>query len=394
MSELINNRQEKLKQIIKSIHEGKSLEEAKKEFKKHFNDVSTEEITRMEQALIQDGMAVEEIQKLCDIHAEVFKGSISDIHKKEDFTKEPGHPLQVLIEENDRIEKLINEEIKPYLNKTDKTSILMLRVAFDRLMEIDKHYKRKELLMFPFLEKKGINGPPKVMWGVDDEIRAMIKEIIKLLSQVEINFDELNNKIIKTTDKVLDMVFKENNILSPLLSTNLDLFNWIMVDLGSDDIGYFLEAPKVKWNKKEEEKQEETISLNNINFNTGKLSLLELTSIINTLPFDMTFVDKNGYVKFFSEGKKRIFERPKTILGRHVTMCHPPGSVHVVEAILNSFINNEKDVEDFWIPFKNMFVLIRYFAIRDKDNNYLGCLELTLDIKPYRDLEGEKRILE
>ena len=218
MSEFINNqavRQEKLRKLIRSLHEGKPLEQAKKEFKEEFATITTEEITKMEQGLIQEGMQVSEIQKLCDVHAAVFEGSISDIHApKTDVDFIPGHPVNVFIEENKLIEKVISEEIEPYLSQSGKTAILMLRVGFDRLKEIDKHYARKEYLFFPSLEKKGITAPPKVMWGVDDEIRADLKSTISALSSVNVDEVLTYDLIRKTITKIRDMISKENNILN------------------------------------------------------------------------------------------------------------------------------------------------------------------------------------
>jgi len=403
MSEWINNvsikRQEMLKKIIKGLHEGKSIEDAKKEFKEHFEDVTTAEISQMEQSLIKDGMAIEEVQRLCDVHASLFDGSISDIHPIKDHTKIPGHPVQVFLEENNRIEQLIKDEIQPYVEQTGKTAGLMLRVGFDRLKEIHNHYARKEYLFFPNLEKKGITAPPKVMWAVDDEIRSEIKIILNDLGSVDSNEEKTRLQIKSTLQKIIDMVFKENNILMPLLLENLSFFDWIIVDSSSSEIGYFLEKPKFSWKKDEqasdsdEEQQIQTTKVGEVVFDTGSLSFEEVNQMMNTLPFDMTFVDKDGYVKYFTQGTDRVFDRPLTIIGRHVSMCHPPASVHVVEDIIESFRSGKKNNEDFWIQMKGMFVLIRYFAVRSKIGEYLGTLEITQNVKPIRELEGEKRLV-
>lgn len=403
MSELINNqqklRQEKLKALILSLHAGKPLEVAKKEFKEAFGSITTEEITELEQALIRDGMEVSEIQRLCDVHAALFDGSIADIHRQKDATMTPGHPVQVFLEENTRLERLIQEEIDPYLAQTGKTAILMLRVAFDRLKEIDKHYARKEYLFFPHLEKKGITAPPKVMWGVDDEIRQDIKALIDALGRVDMEEKTILDLARQVVTKVRDMISKENNILIPLLKETLSFYHWITIDVASPEMGWFLEAPKTTWKKTEEPQEQshvrDSVSTDNlVRFDAGMLSLDQLNSLLNTLPFDLTFVDKDGYVRYFTQGKERIFARPATIIGRHVTLCHPPASVHVVEAIIAAFESGEKDHEDFWIQLKDQFVMIRYFAVRDKDGEYLGTLEVTQNIGPIRDLKGEKRLIE
>jgi len=402
MSEFINNaskRQDRLKSIIKSLHTGTSVEDAKAEFKKHFDNVSTAEITQMEQALIKEGMQVEEVQRLCDVHASIFDGSISDIHALSDNSTKPGHPAQVLQEENDRIEKLINEEIRPYLSEKGETAILMLRVGFERLQQIGNHYGRKENAIFPRLEKKGITAPPKVMWAIHDEVRAEIKAILNNLSQKDFELNQSLNLINENLGKIEDMIVKENNILVPLLMENFNLYDWIIIDEVSDELGYFLEKPKVKFSNNNPdivvpEMQEQTTgSLQAIQFGAGSLSQTEVNALLNTLPLDMTFVDKEGNVKYFSQGKERIFDRPSTIIGRHVSMCHPPSSVHVVEEIIESFESGRKDNEDFWIRMKDMFVYIRYFAVRDPSGDFLGTLEITQNIKPITELQGEKRLV-
>ena len=171
-------------------------------------------------------------------------------------------------------------------------------------------------------------------------------------------------------------------------------FDWVLVDSSSDEIGYFLEKPKASWKKAEsDEAIEEEHITGEVKFDAGSLSPEVLNQLLNTLPLDMTFVDHEGHVKYFTQGKERIFDRPKTIIGRHVNMCHPPQSVHVVEEIVESFKSGEKDNEDFWIRMKDMFVYIRYFAVRSKNGEYLGTLEVTQNIKPIVELEGEKRLV-
>ena len=399
MSELINNRQLKLKNLILSLHEGKPLEEAKAEFKRDFETITTEEITQMEQALIKDGMQVSEIQRLCDVHAAVFDGSISDIHNlKQDVTMTPGHPVAVFLNENTQIEKLITEEIEPYLNQSSKTAMLMLRVGFDRLKQIDKHYARKEYLFFPHLEKKGITAPPKVMWGVDDEIRKDINEVITLLGQIGARETDILTKAKQAITRVKDMISKENNILIPLLKDTLTFMNWISVDAATPEIGWFLEKPNQSWKKEAKQPHENEVistpNLNDVPLGAGALSVAQLNAMLNTLPLDLTFVDADGYVKWFTQGSERIFARPATIIGRHVTMCHPPASVHIVEAIVESFKSGRKTHEDFWIRLNDMFVHIRYFAVKDEHGIFLGTLEITQNIKPIIELKGEKRLID
>lgn len=405
MSELINNsefRQKKLKELIKELHNGKTVDEVKAEFQKHFSDVSTTEISQIEQALVKEGLPIEEVQRLCDVHASVFKGSISDIHATKDFSKIIGHPVNILVEENKAIEKLIEEEINPhydaYFKKPNPTSHLMLRIGFERIMEIEHHYSRKEYAFFPFLEKYGITAPAKVMWGVDDEIRSELKEVNKILSSAKIDNDDLKVKIDSVLNKITEMIFKENNILIPLFSETFKFYDWIKIDESSEEFGYCLVKPLHPWkmeNKEEViEKEEKKVQTDAVEFDAGFLLSKEINAILNTVPIDLTYIDKDNKVKYFSQAKERIFQRPKTIIGRDVALCHPPTSVHIVDKIVESFRSGEKDHEDFWIQRGNLFVLIRYYAVRDNEGNYLGTLEVTQNIKPLRDLEGEKRLLE
>jgi len=128
-------------------------------------------------------------------------------------------------------------------------------------------------------------------------------------------------------------------------------------------------------------------------FETGELSVKELETLLNTLPVDITFVDKEDRVRYFSQSKDRIFPRTKAVIGRRVQQCHPQKSLHVVEQILSDFKNNKRDVAEFWIDLKGRLVYIRYFAVRDEADSYLGCLEVTQDIADIKEIKGEKRLL-
>src|SRR6056297_61161 len=179
MSENINNREHRkkvIKDIIKQLHEGKELEEVKEHFAKAFEGVSAAEITEAENALIAEGLPVSEVQRLCDVHASVFKGSIENIHKPNDESEIPGHPANILIRENKVIETFLEEDIKPLISKLFKEEFLLkFKSKMEELLElVDLHYVKKENLLFPYMEKYGITAPPKVMWGVDDEIRQEI----------------------------------------------------------------------------------------------------------------------------------------------------------------------------------------------------------------------------
>lgn len=398
MSQLINNREvrkETLKDIIKQLHEGKSVDEVKGQFDEVFKGVSAMEISEAEAALVMEGVQVEEIQKLCDVHAAVFKGSIEEIHQEETKLENiPGHPINTLVKENREIEKIL-KEIKE--NLVDISENDSLRNAIDKLLKIDIHYAKKENLMFPYMEKYDIIAPPKVMWGVDDEIRADIKEVKKVLSEPFEDSDKVIKMIEGIIERVNEMIFKEENIMIPMLTEKLTEDEWKTIADDSDEYGYIIDDVKTWIPKRITSgiviKKEENIDNGQIGLPTGSFTAKELCNMLNTLPFDITFVDKNDTVKYFSQGKERIFPRTKTILGRTVSNCHPPASVHVVEQIVEDFKAGKKDNEDFWINMRGQFVYIRYFVVRDEKGEYLGTLEVTQDIKHIQELTGEKRLV-
>jgi len=405
MSELINNREKRkkaLKEMIMELHNGKELEEVKPKFENLFGGISAREISDLEQEIIMEGMPVQEVQRLCNVHAAVFKGSIEDIHRE--ANEIPGHPIHTFMLENRALERLIEESIKPHLKEFEenphKEIVYLLLEDFNLLYDIDKHYSRKENLIFPFIEKYGITAPPQVMWGVDDEIRASIKEVKSLLLKEDRVKIEIVKKVQDLIYEITEMIFKEESILFPMTIDNLSQDEWITIMEESEEIGYCLTGPAEKWQPErvEPEDQEGEEGKKNdrgyIKFETGFLSSKEISAIFNNLPVDITFVDKHDVVKYFSQTKERVFARTKAIIGRDVSNCHPPSSVHVVEDIVNDFKSGKKDSEEFWIQLGEVFVYIRYFAVRDEDGEYMGTLEVTQNIQPIQQIKGEKRLME
>ncbi len=414
MSELINNReamidtnkqkrQAILKEIIMQLHDGKDPKEVKEQFANLISGVSASEISEMEAGLIKDGMPVEEIQRLCDVHAEVFKGSIEEIHKEVKEEEKPGHPVRVLKEENFAIEDLIKNSILPKLrdfavNRMGKVKFSIIE-DINLLMDIEKHYSRKENILFPYMEKYGITAPPKVMWGVDDEIRRDIKDFKAFLLQDDIDVEELEKKAEAVTTKILDMIFKEESIMLPMLIDVLTEDEWLKIAEDSEEIGYCIVAPSEKWRPErvavEKKAKEETEGglAGYVKFDTGILKVEELERVLNTLPFDITFIDKDDIVKYFSQPEERFFPRTKSVIGRTVQNCHPHASVKTVEKILDDFKSGAKDSESFWIKIRGEFIYIRYFAVRDAKGDYMGTLEVTQNIKPIQEITGEKRLL-
>ncbi|WP_019640175.1 DUF438 domain-containing protein [Paenibacillus fonticola] len=420
MSEMINNReyavpeqsrrQQLLKEIIKELHQGKSVEEVKARFEEAVGDVTVTEISAMEHALMEEeGIPVSEVQRLCSVHTAIFKGSIEEIHRSSKPEEQPGHPVHTFKLENREIERHVNFKLELHKDKFGREdsseNVYKLVEDLNLLLDLDKHYSRKENLLFPYLEKYGIYGPTKVMWGVDDAIRAMIKEVKEKLLNYKGSETDRNVLLIdleRVITEVNEMIFKEENILLPMALEKLTEDEWLKIAAESDVIGYCLTAPEAEWvperaplpfADQEGETDDGRLPQGLIKFETGVLSVAQLEAIMNHLPVDLTYIDEHDIVRYFSHGKERIFARTKAVIGRTVQNCHPPQSMHIVDALLDDFKTGRKDSEDFWIPFKDKFVYIRYFAIRNDEGRYMGTLEFTQNIAPIQALEGQKRIM-
>ncbi len=406
MSELINNtenRKKLLKQLILQLHEGVAPEQVRQQIITLMKKVPYGIVVEVEQELLREGLPEEEVIKLCDIHSQVLDGNIDHTGSKE---IPAGHPVDTFKKENAALIKECNEirqiihELKDLEEFDLKKYTNQIRAKFNALMDVDKHFQRKENLLFPFLEKKNITGPPKVMWAKDDEIREKLKASIEAADiNVIKETDDMNNAInylfIPAVEAVEDMIMKEEEILFPMTLDSLTELEWYEIYQQTPDIGFCLIDPDTEWQPQEVEEKIETSRSNEnlIQLPTGSFTAKELNALLNTLPFDITFVDKDDKVRYFSHGKERIFVRNRAILKRDVRMCHPPSSVHIVNQIIEDFKSGKETEAPFWINFKGKFVHINYFAIRDENGEYLGTLEVTQDLTELRKLEGEQRLL-
>jgi len=391
MSQGISNQGKKqmIKDIIRELHKGMTPQEAKEKFEKEIGSITSFEIAQIEQELINEGVPVDEIKQFCSVHALLFESILSESLKDVDY---PVHPVNLLKQENQQIKRL-TEKIKRVIRENDMDK---LKDLLEQLSKVDLHYAAKEHLLFPYLEKHGFMGPSKVMWGKDNDIRSMMKEAIANFKETEFE-DYLKKHLEPLIEEIDSMIFKEENILFPTALEMLSPQEWVDILKEMKETGFaFIKLPATLDKLIDEFEKSlsisPTIENNQVIFETGKLSLTELESIFNTMPVDITFVDADDRVKYFSKSKDRIFLRTKSVIGREVRNCHPPQSVDRVMQIIEWFKKGEKDSVDFWINFKGRLIYIRYFAVRDKDGKYLGTLEVTQDITQIRDLRGEKRL--
>jgi len=405
MSEIINNskkRKDLLKHMILQLHNGEAPDLVRNRLVELLQSIPYDEVVEVEQELISEGLPVEEVLKLCDVHQMVLDGHIDQSGTK---IVPPGHPVDTFKRENRELEKVIIEleklfdEIKVIRESEINQWLIKVHTHLNNLMDVDKHYKRKEYLLFPFLEKYEITGPPKVMWGKHDEIRALLKASIESVSTKEVlTPDELQTiselVLIPAVKGVSDMILKEEEILLPMSMDKLTDDDWYSIYRQTNEFGYCLYDPQTEWKPEGVEISEVSFNTgNNFQLTTGSFNLNEMEALFRTLPVDITFVDEHDKVKFFSLGPDRIFARNRAIIGRDVRMCHPPSSVHVVEQILNDFKSGKENSAAFWISMMGRFIYIEYFALRNEDGSYLGTIEFTQDLTKLRKLEGEQRLL-
>jgi DUF438 domain-containing protein len=372
------DRKEMLKKLLQDMHKGVDIEILKSRFKEAVGDISSAEIGKLEQQLIDDGfLKIEEISKLSDLHVELFR-DVLDV--KPDYVTIPGHPIHTYLQENLEIANRIRRiRSAPEENKLE---------LFCDLMKVDIHYARKENQIFPILERNGISGPPQVMWAVHDEIREILKT-------------GKSEDIESALKKVEDMIYKEEHILFPLTLETFKESDWIDVQKGEEEIGFiFGVKPGNEWKPSTAEDihapqpLSTTIAEGTLNLNIGNLTLEQVNVMLKTLPVDLTFVNEKDEVAYYSDTEDRIFPRSRGIIGRKVQNCHPPQSIHVVENILNKFKSGAKDMAEFWIQMGGQFILIRYYAMRDDNGNYVGTLEVSQELTRLREIDGERRLLQ
>ncbi len=407
MSELINNRTHRIqtmKEIIRHLHQGKAPDQVRDQLRQFVRETDASEIAAMEQELISEGMPVEEVQSMCDLHSSVLREIL--VQPIQPYTP-PGHPVDTLREENTalgeavgRLRAVMRRVAAPPDAAEPGDELAAWRQAYNDLMDVEKHYQRKEHLLFSCLERHGITGPSKVMWGKDDEVRALLKTLGEALAAQGATAAEWRIVIETLAEPALaaveEMIFKEERVLLPMAQNALTEEEWGEIWQQSPQYGYCLVEPRQGYQPPrptDPARVAAVASNESLLFPTGALTPEQIRGLFGALPVDLTFVDAEDRVRYFSEGPDRIFARSKAILGRKVQHCHPPKSVHIVEQILDDFKTGRHSVAEFWINFHGRFVHIRYFAVRDAKGSYLGTLEVTQDLTRLRALEGERRRL-
>lgn len=297
------------------------------------------------------------------------------------------HPIKIYLKEN----ILIKDFLEKLKNISIHDDFEMFFSIFNNLCEIEKHYVRKENQLFPFIEKYGWNTTTQYMWTFHDQIREELKEIrIKIEKK---DFEDITFSIKDLIDNINHMILLEETTLFPNAINALSSEDWDEISIGDKEVGYMMDVEYIH-PKDDKKRRKIDLATDAIYFEEGYLTPNQINLIFKHLPLDITYVDENDKVIFYNNGDDRIFPRSPGIIGREVKFCHPPKSVDNVLKILEEFKQGSKDNAEFWINFKDSFIHIRFFAIRDKNKNYKGVMEITQNVSDIKALEGERRILD
>ncbi|WP_054251489.1 DUF438 domain-containing protein [Neofamilia massiliensis] len=383
------NRQDRIdliKSYLKRLGAGEDLKVLRKEFRNNFKDVDPSEILAAEESLIKDGAPIEELQKLCDLHSALFHEEDDDevkgqeerqktFENKDEITaeliKEDFHPLNTFERENQALKKLIAQAKDAFENGKDFYPI------FAEMKDLSIHYAKKGDLLYPLLEAGyDIVGPSNVMWTVDGEIRSDIKRLLRNKDQANDNIEDFKDLL----NRIEEMIFKEEKILFPNCAVNFTEDQWIGIykDMKDYDPAFGVEGT---WAKGEEAIDDTKLDFagEEVHLSGGSLKINELNALLNTIPAEITFVDKDNINKYFNDGEK-LMKRPKMALGRNVMTCHPPKVQVMVNSIIEDFRNGLRNNVPVWMEKAGKTLYINYIAVRDEEGQYVGTLELVQDM--------------
>lgn len=383
----------KLTEYLQRLGAGEELEEVRKDFIKEFSDVQASEIMEAEQELMKQGIPLEEVQRLCDVHAALFHGVTpeEEMKKRQSFEQKEygnkseqaqeleqveGHPLYTLTKENQALLKLLQQ----FAESEDENLLSIIG-------QFAVHYAKKGDLLYPHLKVKyGIAGPSDVMWTVDDEIRDEYSTLMRESQRG----DEWNKRLRAVLKRIEEMVHKEQNILFPICAVNFTKEEWMGIYRDAKDYIVCFGVEDIHWQEAEDQEiVRENSGKDEIVLPGGHMTLEQLTALLNTVPLEITFIDVDNINRFFNEGPK-VFKRPGMALDREVFSCHPPKIEPMVRAIIDDFRHGRKDRVPVWMEKGGRTMLVTYMAVRDKTGKYVGTAEFVQDMEFAKEHFGKK----
>ena len=379
-----------------------SADEARLQIKERVGKVSAYHVAYIEQTMTEetsDECIREDVHAVINMLGDQIDNSMPNLPAD--------HPIMHYLKENEEMKRLLLavEDLVQY--PMIKNQWLEL---YDKISQYPIHYKRKQNQLYPMLERKGFTRPTTTMWTFDDMVRDEIREAERLLRE------DQEDAFIKQQERVLlyarDLMEKEEFILYPTSMALISEEEFEDMKSGDQEIGFaFFEVEhKTTENKVETQPKEQNNFANDLqalltkygysagggdklDVTTGKLTLEQVNLIYKHLPIDISFVDENELVCFYSDTDHRIFPRSKNVIGREVMNCHPRKSAHIVREVIDKLRSGEQDKAEFWINKPGLFIYIIYVAVRDKDGNFRGVLEMMQDCTHIRALEGSQTLL-
>ena len=346
-----------LKNYIERLSNGENLEAVRKDFVANFEGVSSSEIMDAEEELLSSGIDKEEVRKLCDVHSALFHGMTDNEKNEENYDGQKF--ISYMARENEKVKELIKKAIA--------------KMDFDDgILKICSHYKKKGDLIYPLLKVKyNKPGPSDIMWAVDVEISKNLKRAIK----------DKNKKLFEDClTRADEMTYKEENILYPLLK---DTFTKDDLDMLYEDLKDY-EHNLISYADVVEEKNIREDDY--IHFRKGKMRVDQLEAMLDTMEFEITFVDDNDINSYYNDNKEaKVFKRPMSSLGREVYSCHPPQIEPMVRALIKDFKEKKRDSLKLVKKIGDKDYQVSYYAVRDKNEIYKGVLEIVQDMSFYKD---------
>ncbi len=398
ISDDAQSRQGRIRNFIERLSGGEDLDSVRKDFVQEFSHVDAQEIMTAEQTLIKEGMPITEVQRLCDVHSALFHGVASEppagalshdeIHAQaasvnpDDIDALPeGHPLTILRAENAALDALL-DTIEGELDGAKRTDAMLRHIL--ALGDVRSHYIKKEELLMPILYDYGVTGPSQVMWGIDDEMKRELAMIIKALKADEETLPMYEARIRALTQRIREMIFKEEKILFPLSLRYFTQMEWYRCYHDLPDMGISFGVPIPAWAEAQPWLDQEAARLaqsqvgGKLQFPTGELSMEQLTTILQLLPVDITFIDKDDVVRFFTN-EGQVFTRPLSALGRDVMNCHPPEIIPVVRNLIADFKAKKRTQMIVHRYIRERPIRVQYQAMYDKSGEYIGTVEFVTD---------------
>ena len=385
---------DRIQEYLKRLGTDEDFEKVRADFVKEFEEVDAADIMQAEQQLLQNGTPLEEVQRLCDVHAALFHGKtkeeqIANAEKQsvvalkekrqksvEAYAGITGHPVRTFVLENKELEKVI-VQCKAAIG-TGKIEDEL----FERLREVSVHYAKKGDLLYPHLNVKyKISGPSAVMWTVDDEIRDELASLAKNRTNDSAWMERLQAVLVRMEE----MIYKEQNILFPNCALNFTEEEWMQIYRDSKDYVKCLGVENEVWDQAEQylnhmPEDQKHATNDEIVMRGGHMTLEQLEAMLNTIPLELTFVDVDNVNRYFNEGPK-VFKRPGMAIDREVFSCHPPKIEQMVRKIIEDFRNGVRDQVPVWMNKNGRTMLVTYMAVRDRNQRYLGTVEVVQDME-------------